>query len=179
MKKFFLLFFVFVSCTTSKARSNGLFFPEKTGINPVFIPYIESYQGLIGTRKYENKIYSMPILFGETGGSLGICTTHLMGGKSITIDPLFWSWASEKEKLFLMYHEFEHCVRGRGHSNKDQKEWFGKELWKKIMKKFGYYKTMYLDDGCPSDIMHSHMMSSYCMERHFAYYLKEVAEYKN
>jgi hypothetical protein len=177
MVKFLFVFIILISCTTKGARSDGLFYPEKEGVEPVFLPYLESYQQLIGTRKYENKIKSTPILFGDTDGALGVCTTYLLGRHSITINRAFWLTTDETGKMFVIYHELEHCIRKRPHTNIEKKEWFLKEVWKKVMKKLGFYKPFYLKDGCPISIMNSHLVSYYCRIKHYDYYLKELADY--
>lgn len=78
----------------------------------------------------------------------------------------------------MLYHELEHCIRYRMHTNKKK---YIKNI-SDIFEEIGYYmglipKSGFLEDGCPTSLMHSHAMSYYCRNKHYKYYIEELKKW--
>lgn len=88
------------------------------GINPVFIPYVQQFEAILG-----HSIGDIPIQFAaESGNTIGVCNWWYGGYRQIKIDPDYWNASpsnggpiDDDEKLSLIFHELGHCVLNRGH----------------------------------------------------------------
>ena len=78
-----------------------------------FVPLVDEFNALIVARGLPAA--SVPVAFGETHGSLGVCTRSAFGGNEVTIDREWWNLCSPAAKRLLIFHELGHCVLGRAH----------------------------------------------------------------
>jgi hypothetical protein len=176
MKKLLIILFFLTSCSVMPRVSH-----KKKGINPEFKPYVESYRAIIGKDNYKKSFEKLSLNFAELkDGVVGRCWWLMNGGYEVEIDTNFWynNMFDPMIKEFLIYHELEHCIRYRMHTNKPYKINNLDDFWSTI----GYYlgimgRKGYLKDGCPASIMHSHTMSWKCRPRHYIYYIKEIMDY--
>ena len=157
---------------------------KQKGIDPVFKPYIESYRNIIGKDKYQYKFDRLSMNFKDLeSGIVGKCWWLINGDFEIEIDPDWWyrNYAFDPiAKEFLAYHELEHCMRYRMHTDRKKEIRSILDFFEEI----GYYlglleKPGYLKDGCPASLMHSHVTSYYCRKKHYEYYIQELKEWKN
>ena len=180
MKKLVLLITMLMlySCSTYPRISTN-----QKGVDPVFKPYVEDYRIIIGKDKYEEKFKKLHINFAVLDGdTVGRCWWLGNGGFEIEIDTDWWqrNMFYGDERKFVMYHELEHCMRYRLHTNRVN------EIDSVIdfLDEMGYYlgvipKPGYLKDGCPASLMHSHVMSPTCRQKHYVYYIEEMMNYEN
>ena len=157
---------------------------KQKGIDPVFKPYIESYRNIIGKDKYQYKFDRLSMNFKDLkSGIVGKCWWLINGDFEIEIDPDWWyrNYAFDPiAKEFLAYHELEHCMRYRMHTDRKKEIRSILDFFEEI----GYYlglleKPGYLKDGCPASLMHSYVTSYYCRKKHYEYYIQELKEWKN
>jgi hypothetical protein len=154
---------------------------EIEGIDPTFEPYIQEYRKIIGEDKYPKKFENLHMNFAEfKDEAVGRCW-WLLNGYEIQIDRTWWDsyWTTPYAKQFLVYHELEHCIRKRMHSNRKGKIEHPVDFFEEVLFYMGIIdKPGYLYDGCPASLMHSHVMSNRCREKHYGYYLKEIRDWK-
>lgn len=175
--KYILLILMFLASCSSMSRVNY----KQEGIDPEFKPYIESYRILIGKNNYKKSFQRLNLNFADLkNGAVGRCWWLANGGYKVEIDTSFWydNMFDPMVKEFLIYHELEHCIRYRMHTNKPFEINSFSDFWGTI----GYYlgfmgRKGYLKDGCPASIMHSHIMSWKCRPKHYMYYIKEIMNY--
>ena len=180
MNKIYSIIFclLFYSCSALPRATH-----HKKGIDPVFKPYIESYKTIIGKSKYEYKFKKLSMNFKKLENDvIRKCWWLLDGGYEIEVDPDWWygNIFDPEAQEFLAYHELEHCIRYRLHSNKKDEI----ENISDFFEEIGYYlgilsKPGYLSDGCPASLMHSHVMSYRCRKKHYIYYIKELQKWEN
>jgi|VirMetMinimDraft_7_1064189.scaffolds.fasta_scaffold09927_2 hypothetical protein len=169
---------MFYSCSTYPRIS-----AKQEGINPVFEPYVESYRILIGEDSHEDRFENLNINFSKLEGSvIGRCWWLANGGYEIEIDSTWWylSMFNQHEREFVMYHELEHCIRYRLHTDRVRKI----HNFTSFLDEIGYYigfveKKEYLKDGCPASLMHSTTLSDECRHKHYRYYMEEIIEWDN
>lgn len=121
----------------------------------------------IGFKKYEEK--------DETVGHCVITPFY----RQIDIDVDWWkenTYQLSREEL--MYHEFGHCLLYRPHTEPTSARgilgWLERVFFDlKLMEKKGR-----LSDGCPISYMHPKIVSPYCIDKHYAYYIKELFVYE-
>ena len=177
----FILILLMLMSTPSCA---GLVLPrmstEKKGIDAEFKPYIASYRNLIGEEKYQSRFDVLSMNFKDLEDStIGRCWWLVNGKLEIEIDKVYWKNETSIGREFLAYHELDHCIRSRLHTNRKHKI----ENILDFFDEMGYYlgiirKKGTLEDGCPASLMHSHTMSWFCREKHYIYYLEELKNYK-
>jgi hypothetical protein len=175
VKKFILLIIMlmFYSCSTYPRIS-----AKQEGVDPVFKPYVEEYRMIIGQDEYKERFKKLHINFAKlSDDAVGRCWWLGNGGFEIEIDPTWWqrSMFYDAERRFVMYHELEHCIRYRLHTNRVNDI----DSVNDFLDEIGYYlgiieKPGYLKDGCPASLMHSHVMSSECRQKHYTYYIEEM-----
>jgi len=176
MKIFIFILLIFITSCSALPRVVH----HQKGIDPTFEPYIESYRNIIGKNKYQDKFDNLSMNFGKLEGNIiGRCWWLLGGGFEIEIDYGWWRYNTNDQKAleFLTYHELEHCIRYRMHT--DRKKSINNIV--DFFEEIGYYigiipKPGYLNDGCPASLMHSHVMDYACREKHYLYYIKELQE---
>lgn len=174
----FTIVFLITSCSALPRITH-----YKKGIDPQFKLYIESYRNIIGKNKYQYKFDNLSMNFRKLEpGTIGRCWWLLDGGFEIEIDTNWWYYNkfNQKSKEFLTYHELEHCIRYRMHTDRKRKI----ENIVDFFEEIGYYigiipKPGHLPDGCPSSLMHSHVMDYKCREKHYVYYIKEMQRWKS
>jgi hypothetical protein len=168
--------FVFSACAVTPRVT-----AHKSGIDPEFVPYIDQYQDIVGYQYYKRfEMLSMNVVELDSG-TLGRCYWLLGGGYEIEINKQWWTspLIDFVDRQFVVFHELEHCIRHRMHSNRKHQI----ETIVDFLEEVGYYlgileKRGYLPDGCPSSIMHSHVMGYWCQEKHYKYYIKEMRNWK-
>lgn len=173
-----LLIFSTSACSTMPRVTH-----HQKGVDPTFEPYIDSYRIIIGKDKYKDKFEVLSMNFKKLeAGTVGKCWWLLDGGYEIEIDPDWWyqNMFYPKAKEFLAYHELDHCIRYRMHTDRKGEI----ETIVDFFEEIGYYigmipKPGYLSDGCPASLMHSHVMSDRCREKHYYYYIKELQNWKD
>lgn len=177
MLKIFFTLFLCISCATPK---NIRLQPQHKGINPTFYPFVMDYLSIVPVNKF--KVYQrLTIDFKKLDGDVvGRCFWFYDGRYEIDIDPGYWNRSNWIQKQFLMYHELEHCVRKRMHTDKDDKVHDLPSFFSNLFIYMGLVNTnWYLEDGCPISIMHSTTMENDCNEKHYHYYIKEMMDYKS
>jgi hypothetical protein len=177
-KVFFLISLLLVSCgSVTLPRVSA----KKKSIDPVFKPYIAEYRNLIGKHKYQHKFDVLSMNFTILPGTtIGRCWWLLNGDLEIEIDKRYWDFYNNTiDRQFLVYHELEHCIRSRMHTNRNRQIGGLSDFFDEI---FYHLRLIpqkeYLDDGCPVSLMHSSTMSKSCQEKHYLYYLYEIINYK-
>ena len=178
MKIFIFSLLIFITSCSALPRVAHY----QKGIDPTFKPYIESYRNIIGEKKYQNKFDNLSMNFKNLeGNAVGKCWWLLNGGFEIEVDTSWWynNMFDSKAKEFLTYHELEHCIRYRMHTDRKHKI----ETIVDFFEEIGYYlgiisKSGYLEDGCPASLMHSHVMDYRCREKHYLYYIKELQKWE-
>ena len=175
-----LMLFSFSSCSEIRLS------PKKRGIDKEFNHYIEEYKSIIPYKKYKREFSKLHMNFSKLKGDVvGRCWWLMNGELEIEIDSVWWKNNPDyiyapSQRSFLVYHELEHCVRKRLHTNKsytvDNIADFVEEIAFQlgIIARYGYLK-----DGCPSSLMHSHMFSDICMSRHYDHYINEMKNWKS
>jgi hypothetical protein len=156
---------------------------KQKGIDPTFKPHIESYRLIIGPEKYKEKFSRLSMNFKKLEiGTVGRCWWLLDGGFEVEIDPDWWYTKvfNPTAQEFLIYHELEHCIRYRMHTDRKGEI----ENIADFFEEIGYYigllpKPGYLEDGCPASLMHSHVMDYKCRDRHYIYYIEEMQKWGN
>lgn len=179
MKNFIFVFLLLATSCSAFPRITH----QKKGINPEFKPYIDSYRNIIGKNKYQSKFDNLSMNFKNLeNGVVGKCWWLLSGGFEIEID-LDW-WYSHifnpLAKEFLIYHELEHCIRYRMHTDRKSEIKNIVDFFEEIAYRMGLIsKPGYLNDGCPASLMHSYVMEYWCREKHYSYYIREMQKWKN
>lgn len=84
-----------------------------TETNVEFNHYVDIYLN----KKGMGMFYNVPIGFARlSGNTIGMCTIWSSKYRQIQIDPVFWSHATENDKITLIAHELGHCDLNRKHS---------------------------------------------------------------
>lgn len=84
---------------------------------------------------------------------IGFCGLSILPPTNqVSINPDYWNWASYKEKMALLIHEFMHCDYAERHDNNLKK------------------------DGCPESIMHKLKVPSACLDKHWKSYMEDIKE---
>lgn len=181
MRKIILL--ILLAFSTTSCAATPRISAKKTGINEEFKPYIQNYKYIIGEKKYSNKFKYLHMNFADLEGSIiGRCWWLLNGEYEVEIDINYWKWNEHNflAKEFLIYHELEHCIRSRMHTNKQSKIESIEDFFEEIGFQLGIIKRLgYLKDGCPASIMHSHAFSDNCRIKHRYYYFNEMRNWKH
>lgn len=148
MRVIFIIFILLnTACDVVPTVDNNRDSREGYSINPDTLPYIAEFENTYNTYVYNIPVTIRPI----TTGPIGLCITIANGLKEIILDDSFWyNDASEIQRKTLMFHELGHCIFNLQHNH------------------------FYLNDGCPGSIMHEYMPHTYCLERHWDYYLNEL-----
>ncbi len=119
--------------------------PRYETVNPAFRPYVDVFEF-----HYKQKVIS-GIEFRELEDTaVGTCYFKT---DSIAVDPTYWKYANETERLILILHELGHCDLRRLH----------------IEGKF--------EDGCPQSLMHPTVIPNQCFERYQEYYITELFQW--
>ena len=179
MKKILLITALLISLTSCAATPR--ISPKKRGIDPEFKPYIQEYKFIIG-KGYESKFKKLSMNFANLSpGVLGTCYWLLNGEYEIEINKNWWynEYTNFIDKKFVSYHELEHCIKHRLHSDRKKKVEDIVDFWEEILYQVGIIsKPGYLEDGCPASIMHSVIFSFSCQIKHYDYYIDEIRNTK-
>lgn len=155
--------------------------PKQEGIDQRFEVYIEEYRNIIGKDKHPNRFKRLHMNLAKLEGSvIGMCWWLLNGEYEIEIDKDYWysTWYSGLDKQFTIYHELEHCIRYRPHTNRKEKIENLADFLGEIGYRLGIVsKPGFLPDGCPVSLMHSHTFSWSCQQKHYNYYMEEMKKY--
>jgi hypothetical protein len=170
------LFFV----TSCAGIERPRFTPKQKGINQEFKPYIENYRYIIGEGEYSRRFNYLHMNFAKLNGStVGRCWWLLNGELEVEIDVDYWQWVDFVAKEFLVYHELEHCIRQRMHTNSKEKIRNIIDFFEEVGFRLGLIKKLgYLKDGCPASLMHTYTLSSTCRAKHYYYYLNEIRKWE-
>jgi hypothetical protein len=171
------MFLITTACANSVPRVT----PNKKGVDPIFDIYVENYKQLIG-EGYEDRFEILHMNFAELEGEVvGRCYWLLGGGYEVEIDTAFWNNTfNPRKKEFVVYHELEHCIRFRMHTNKKEQMENIVDFFEEIAYRLGIIKKPgLLEDGCPSSIMNSRVIGPMCRIMHHDYYLDEIRNYNN
>lgn len=176
--KIIMMLFLLLFSTSCAGISAPRFNPKQKGINKEFQPYIENYKHIIDDKNISNKFNYLHMNFASLEGStVGRCWWLMNGELEIEIDPTYWGWIKYDflAKEFLVYHELEHCIRKRMHTNKKHEIINIVDFFEEIGFQLGIIKRLgYLKDGCPASLMHSHTLSEQCRWKHYYYYINEM-----
>jgi hypothetical protein len=176
MKILLIISLLFQSCSVHPI------FVEKRGIDPAFAHHVAEYRGLIGKNKYSEKFKRLHINFSNklNDNTMAVCYIRILQGEyEILINQKMWNRSHLLSQEFTIYHELEHCIRKRMHTNDD----YEIEKFIDIIETIGFYLNIlevkgYLPDGCPYSVMHSDEFSYRCYQLHYFHYKKEIKEYK-
>ena len=180
MRNKIILLLTLLLFTTSSCSTTPRIISKKDGINPEFIPYIVEYRYLIGkdNTKYNYRLGRLDMNFAKLEGTvIGRCHWLIGGGYEIEIDEDWWKRNRFNfiSKQFLVWHELEHCIRYRMHTNKKKEIKNISDFFETIAYYIGIIKDISrLKDGCPASIMHSHQFDYSCEQKHYEYYLDEI-----
>jgi len=177
MKKF--LFLMILTMSFSSCAVYPRVTPKQKGVDKTFEPYIKEYRYLIGQDSYSDRFKKLHMNFTDLEpGILGRCWWLLNGELEIEMDKEWWySYASFYDRQFVAYHELEHCIRKRMHTNRKEEIENIVDFWEEILYMVGIIpKPGSLPDGCPASIMHSHSLELHCQVKHYNYYIKEIQE---
>lgn len=155
--------------------------PHKKGVDKAFKHHIVSYKKIIkNERRYKPKFKVLSMNFAELSETVvGRCWWLLNGDLEVEIDTKYWKMASFIDRQFLVYHELEHCIRGRLHTNKKENIENILDFFEEILYYLGFKSgKAYLKDGCPNDIMNTHTMGWLCQQKHYTYYLDKIKNYR-
>lgn len=185
MKRFFIytivLFYGFFSCTGVKIRTH----PRKKGKQEILKPYIKEYQSIVNLNKTQRnrlKKLHINILVINDGTVVGRCWYYGNGDLEVVIDKNYWEspFTSLIDKQFLIFHELEHCIRYREHTNPKKEIHNIVDFFERIGYGIGFLNSKQnLPDGCPASIMNSHTLDSDCKSRHYMLYIREMQEWPN
>ena len=155
--------------------------PKQEGVDKQFEPFIEEYRYIIGEDSYPHRFERLHMNLANLEDSIiGRCWWLLNGDYEIEIDRNYWYNIrnSALDKQFTIYHELEHCIRYRSHTNRKEKIENIVDFFEEIGYRIGLVsKPGFLPDGCPISLMHSHSFSWECQNKHYNYYIKEMQEW--
>jgi len=183
MKKILIIYCLFALSSCSFALVNRM--SEKKGVDPTFHLYIEKYKQIIKYEKYKYRFENMSMNFGDLESKddkkvIGRCKNLLSGEAEILIDRTWWfSNSTALDREFTIYHELEHCIRYRPHTDLTEKV----DDFSSFFERIGYYlglirRNEMLIDGCPYSIMHSTTFDYYCQQKNYDHYIKEIKEWR-
>jgi hypothetical protein len=113
-----------------------------------FNQYIDLFTKLSNGKINNYDILGLTVRFKKLNNpTIGRC---FIGYKHIDIDPKFWYNNYGKRKIALFLHEAAHCICLSEHINGN------------------------LKDGCPKSIMSPYILSNYCLNKHWDFYIKEL-----
>lgn len=182
MKKIiFAIFFLCFSCGTTDIPLK----PRKKGKQKELLVYLESYKQLVPLHPIQKKrikrlhMNILPINAEKKDGStiIGRCWYYGSGDLEIVISKDFWEnpFTTVLDKEFVVYHELEHCVRYRSHTNARKKVDNIIDFFERLAFAVGFFSAKQdLPDGCPASLMNSSTMSAYCQNQHYIYYINEM-----
>ena len=175
IKILLLLVLLLTSCTTQPRLSLN-----KTGIDPEFKPYIEEYRSIIGRKKYQYSFSRLTVVFAELEPDVaGRCWWVSLSGKKIEINIHWWRNpnSSQISKRLVVYHELEHCIRYRMHTNKATEIHDLSSFFDEIGYLLGLIpKPGFFEDGCPVSLMNSQIAGSACQEKYYNVWIKEMED---
>ena len=181
MKKVLLIMSIFLLTNSCAGLKKPRLMAEHKGIDPVFNPYIEKYRDIIGKNNYSKKFKRLHMnIVDLEPGIVGRCWWLVDGDIEIEMDKQYWDQPINSiDKEFTVFHELEHCVRFRGHTNRP----IIIENISDFFVEVGFYlgivkKPGLLPDGCPASLMHSHVFSLSCQLIHYNYYIDEMKNYE-
>jgi hypothetical protein len=175
------LLICFVSCANSSLRIS----PKKRGVDPVFSPYVKNYASLINLKNKDKKsindlrIKKLSINFSNLEGTtIGRCYWLLNSEIEIEIDKNWWDNSSFLSKEFLIYHELEHCIRYRMHTNQKTIKNNVADYIEAFLQKVGLIpRSGYFKDGCPASIMNPTDAGEWCAYNHYEDYIQDIIDY--
>jgi hypothetical protein len=168
-----LLLLMINSCALEQKFDNSLPKIEKD-----FEPYVEEFIYLSNGKVKPEDFGSVSIKFGsfdENNRIIGRCSTNGIY-KRITIDRKYWEQNSVYMiRAALIQHELAHCILDRRHTSPNSEITGLISFFENLMFKLGFRKNKgYLDDLCPSSLMHPSAPSLYCLKKHWRYYEIEL-----
>jgi hypothetical protein len=139
--------------------------------NPHFDKYVNEYKRLAGLKgiTFNKKKLTVNFVDGfkkQKKEVVGICEYFGDDRVEILIKRSFYEEAIEREREVLMYHELTHCMCYRDHEYKGTVYKKGKE---------NPPGTMF-EDGCPKTLIYPTVLTIYCSQQHWDYYLDEMFE---
>ncbi len=120
--RWFLLFVAFILMKCTKEESTDFTIPDTPSeIQSYFDRFVQEGKA----RNVDLDLETMQVyaVFEEIGESTGgRCSYTATSPHKVSIDPTYWTEASETEKTFLVFHELGHCALGLDHDDsKDNK----------------------------------------------------------
>lgn len=175
MKKIiFIIAMLFLN--TSCATGLDLRFVKKyEKIHPEFAPYVSEFVYMSnGKVDFDDFRYITMGFRDYEDGSNTVGTCHHIVDE-IDISREWWnSYKTPSERLELVFHEFGHCILKRGHANKPKNKGFLTWLERLGFDVGIFDEKGYMYDGCPASFMHPYTIGDRCINKHFAYYIKEL-----
>jgi len=155
------------------------FKPLHKGIDSTLKPYIESFiiksQGSINEQDFDNLTVGFRKFKGKDADRIAGLCFYSPFFREIDIN-IEW-WRNTPDQLMreeLVFHELGHCVLNRIHTSPTQAHgiigWF-----ERLFFELGIFKDRdFLSDGCPVSYMHPKTISSFCIYKHYNYYINEL-----
>lgn len=179
MKTIFTVLAAIVSLTSCSSLFPDIkFSPQYPGVDPQVQYLVDEYVKL---SELNRLIFDKKVTVGfkkiNRGNVIGICTFG-SNWREIDLDVDFWEYNSDTERLALVFHELTHCYCARahdwaaGHSYPSTESARIKEA--KIWLNDGGPRPGYLEDGCPSSLMHPVVVEEECVLTHYDYYISEM-----
>lgn len=150
---------------------------------PVTDPELKAINDEFIRLSIENKVvFTKPVTMGfseiKKDNVIGQCTVAETW-REIDVESTTWGDLSWKRKVILIFHEMIHCHCGRGHDHGDGVP-YPNEIIARILEQMTTATplvskpTGYLQDGCPSSLMHPVIISEWCINEHYKHYVKEM-----
>lgn len=158
-----------ISTTVAGACSLPRLKPSGTGVWKEFEPYLKEYTEIAKHKGIDLSDKSKKLVVTKANklmdNSAAVCHMTPLGNE-VEVSEIIWSRISEIERKQLAFHELVHCLCDRMHTYQ------GGEYPDKAPA-FGF-GAGYMDDGCPSSMMHPTMIDRDCAVRHWNEYIDEM-----
>lgn len=175
MKKILLMITMLLSFTACATNLELRLVKKYENVHPEFVTYVDEFiqmsDGMITTKDF--KYFTMGLRkYDDSSTVVGTCH-YLVNEVDISVD--WWnSYKTPSERLELVFHEFGHCILKRDHTQKPISSGFIQWLERLGFKLGLFTEKGYMYDGCPASFMHPYTVSDRCINKHFAFYIKEL-----
>ncbi len=184
MRCFIILFLVIIvgSCAKPPIKEQNKDKPAYTqeGLDPQVKVIVDEFLRL-STRNNIKFSHNVTIGFTKIKRTnvIGLCS-YEPGFRGIDLDIDFWNNSSWSSKTALVYHELAHCYCERDHDFDEGKRYPDNSI-RSFIERFFAKQVLspvkiegYMEDGCPTSIMHPVLLGDYCFETHYQHYVQEM-----
>lgn len=160
-----ILLFSTIACSSPKIK----------GIDPEFKDYVQDFGVMLP--EYKKDVENINIGFEDfyitkdDFNVIGRCYYNPLSPNTVSVDRMYWAFATPISRYFTILHELGHCVCYAPHSEATS-GWIG--TIEDFLFRLGVWKKRgYLEDGCPASLMHPTEFSQICAIRHFNHYIED------